>query len=84
MQKRYCELRFLTDVYATWILTLFLDCNIKELTNCVEYVTAKITGCSMNIEHCPFNAGIHADEERKENGQYIIRLSKRWTKVPVG
>jgi hypothetical protein len=25
----------------------------------------------MNIEHCPFNVGIHADEERKENGQYI-------------
>jgi hypothetical protein len=24
----------------------------------------------MNIEHCPFNAGIHADE-RKENGQYV-------------
>jgi hypothetical protein len=28
-------------------------------------------GCSMYIEHCPFNAGIYADEERKENGQYI-------------
>lgn len=25
----------------------------------------------MNIEHCPFNAGIYADEERKEDGQYI-------------
>jgi len=28
-------------------------------------------GRSLNIEHCLFNAGIHADEERKENGQYI-------------
>jgi hypothetical protein len=33
----------------------------------------------MNVEYCPFKAGIHVDEERKENGQYIYP----WTKVPV-
>jgi len=42
-----------------------------------------ITGCSMNIEHCPFNGGIHADEERKENGQYIYQFIQEMDKSAI-